>query len=149
MGELHVLSEGVGYPMPFELAGGPGIEAEKLAAELNGRKLAGLHFRPAYFQPFYGRLEKKPCAGVQLILTDRRRAELSVIPFHIIDAVSKLKPDTKWFGNKRDDMFDKVCGTDRMRKMFLESRPLDEMLAFWREGVAEFAAKRAKYLLYE
>lgn len=149
MGELHVLTEGVGYTQPFELAGGPGIEPEKLAAELNGRKLTGLYFRSAYFQPFYGRLEKKPCAGVQLILTDPRAAELSVIPFHLIDAVSKLKPDTKWFGNKRDDMFDKVCGTDQIRKMFLDGKSIEEILAFWRGGAAEFAAARKPYLLYE
>lgn len=149
MGELHALSEGVGYPMPFELAGGPGIEPEKLAAELNRRNLPGLYFRPAYFQPFYGRLEKKPCAGVQLIFTDPRRAEISVIPFHIIDAVSRIKPDTKWFGSKRDDMFDKVCGTDRVRKMFLDQRPIEEILAFWRDGVEQFKAQRSKYLLYQ
>lgn len=149
LGELHVLTEGVGYTQPFELCGGPGIEAEKLAAELNGRKFTGVYFRPAYFQPFYGRLEKKPCAGVQLVLTDPRKVELSVIPFHIIDAVSRLKPETKWFGNKRDDMFDKVCGTDGVRKMFLEKKSIEEILAFWREGAAEFAARRGKYLLYE
>ena len=73
MGELNVLSEGVGYPLPFELAGGPDIDPQMLADDLNGRKLPGLFFRPLFFQPFYGRLAKHTCGGVQIVFTDRDR----------------------------------------------------------------------------
>ena len=46
-------------------------------------------------------------------------------------------------------MFDKVCGTDRVRRMFLDGRPIEEIIAFWGQGVEEFRGRRAKYLLYD
>jgi len=55
----------------------------------------------------------------------------------------------KLFGNKRDSVFDKVCGTDQVRTLFAEGRPLTEILSVWNEGVDDFRARREKYLLYE
>ncbi len=147
-GELGVISEGVGYTLPFEVAGMPGLDAERLADELNGRRLPGVWFRPLYFRPFYGRFEKKDCGGVQVLLTDRRRVELTAIDLHIMDAVRRLRPDVRFFDGQRDAMFDKVCGSDGVRQRFIDGRPIDEILAFWREGVAEFVQRRQPYLLY-
>jgi uncharacterized protein YbbC (DUF1343 family) len=149
MGELGVISEGVGYTLPFELVGMPEIEPQKLADELNRRHLPGVFFRPMFFQPYYGRYTKQTCGGVQIYLTDRDRAELTPIQFHVMDAVRTLHPDIRLFGAKRDGMFDKVCGTDEVRKLFEEGRPIGEILSTWSQGVEEFRAQRAKYLLYE
>ncbi len=46
-------------------------------------------------------------------------------------------------------MFDKVCGTDRIREMFLAGTPIEKILTFWHEGIEDFRNIRAKYLLYE
>jgi uncharacterized protein YbbC (DUF1343 family) len=149
MGELGVISEGVGYPLPFELAGMPEIEPQKLADELNRRHLPGVFFRPLFFQPYYSHYANQTCGGVQIYLTDRDRAELTPIQFHVMDAVCKLHPAVKLFGAKRDGMFDKVCGTDEIRKLFEAGRPIGEILSTWNQGVEAFRAQRAKYLLYE
>ncbi len=148
MGELRVISEGVGYPLPFELAGLPGLSAERLAGLLNARRLPGVWFRPAYFQPYYGPYARKVCGGVQIILTDPRAAPLTPIQFHIIDAVRRLKPDLALFGRGRDAMFDKVCGTDQIRRLLEQDAPLDEVLRVWNEGVRRFRQERNPYLLY-
>lgn len=148
MGELHVISEGVGYPLPFELAGAPWVEPKKLAANLNARRLAGVYFRPAYFQPYYLYYEKEKLGGVQILLTDPQSVALTPVQFHIMDAIRQLYPDTEFFGSKRDSMFDKVTGTSRMREMIAAGKPLGEVLAFWNDGVEDFRQERAKYLLY-
>lgn len=149
MGELGVVSEGVGYTLPFELCGMPGLPPQKLADELNGRYLPGVFFRPAYFQPFYGKYEEKLCGGVHVVFTDRDAAELTTVQFHVMDAVRKVDPAVKFFGAKRDNMFDKVCGTDQIRRLFEAGRPVQDIVDFWRQDVDEFRAKRGKYLLYE
>ena len=149
MGELHVISEGVGVPLPFELAGMPGIEPQKLADDLNKRNLPGLFFRPCYFTPYYTALAKQCCGGVQIHFIDRNAATLTPIQFHIMDAVRKLYPHTQLFGNKRDAMFDKVCGTDQIRVMFEQGRPIEEIIAHWQQGTREFRQQRAAYLLYD
>ncbi|MFH1747165.1 MAG: DUF1343 domain-containing protein [Planctomycetota bacterium] len=149
MGELQVISEGVGYSLPFELAGAPGLDPHKLADELNSRNLPGVFFRPTYWQPYYTEYAKQTCAGVHIVWTNRNRAELTNVQFHVMDAVRKQNPSLKIFGNKRDKMFDKVCGTDRIRKLFQSGNPLSEVLDCWREGTREFRQLRAPYLLYE
>lgn len=148
IGELDAISVGVGYTLPFELVGCPDLNAEQLAANLNSRRLAGVHFRPTYFQPFYSRFEKKTCGGVQILLTDPKAAELTAIGFHVLDAVHKQQPRIRFFDGDRNAMFDKVCGTDVMRKMLQEDRPIDDVLKFWRETTDEFREKRKPYLLY-
>ncbi len=149
MGELQVISEGVGYTLPFELAGLPDVNPQALADELNQRKLPGVFFRPTYFKPYYTRYAKQTCGGVQLVFTDRDEVELTTIQFHIMDVIRRLHPDISLFGSKRDAMFDKVCGTDQIRRMFEMDRPIDDIISTWREGVDEFREKREPYLLYD
>lgn len=150
MGELHVVSEGVGYTLPFEMAGAPFItDAQAFAGELSRRRMAGVAFRPSYFTPYYmDHVKGKPCGGVQIYFTDRDAVDLTGIQFQVMDAVRKLYPEVKLFGSKRDDMFDKVCGTDRIRRMFLEGRSVGEIIRFWNSGRETFMKQREKYLLY-
>jgi len=151
MGELQIISEGVGYTLPFELAGAPFItDAQAFAKALNDRKLPGVRFRPMYFRPYYlDRIKSKQCGGVQIHITDRDRVDLTGIQFHIMDVVRNLYPRVKLFGNKRDGMFDKVCGTDRIRKMFLKNKSAEQIIKFWNTGRDSFLKKRAKYLIYK
>jgi uncharacterized protein YbbC (DUF1343 family) len=148
MGELQVLSEGVGYTMPFELAGAPFIEPTAFAKALNDRRLPGVMFRPLYWKHYYLRDTKPQFGGVQIHITDPGAVDLTGIQFHVMDLIQQLYPDQKFFGSKRDDMFDKVCGTDQIRKMFLEGKPAAEIIKFWNSGREQFMRDRAKYLIY-
>jgi uncharacterized protein YbbC (DUF1343 family) len=149
MGELQVLSEGVGYTLPFELAGGTFVQPDAFARALNDRHLPGVRFRPMYWKHYYMRDKDAQYGGVQIRLTDRNAADLTAIQFHVMDVCQRLYPDRKLFGNKRDDMFDKVCGTDVIRRMFEQGRPASEIVQFWNSGREEFMARRAKYLMYK
>jgi len=57
------LSEGRGTAKPFELIGAPFIDAPALADRLNQRKLAGVHFRPAYCTPTFSKHQGQLCGG--------------------------------------------------------------------------------------
>ena len=148
MGELRVISEGVGYPMPFELAGAPWIESARFARALSARQLPGVTFRPMTFKPYYGPHGNKRCGGVQVHIVDRDKVNLVGVQFHVMDVHRELYPDRKLFGSKRNSMFDKACGTDMVRKLFEQGKSADEILKVWNTGAKEFAAKRAGYLLY-
>jgi uncharacterized protein YbbC (DUF1343 family) len=151
MGELQAITEGVGYTLPFELAGGPFVEdAGPFANDLNRRRLPGVRFRPTYFTPYYiDYVKGKPCGGVQVHIIDRNAADLTSIQFHVIDVVRRLYPQVELFGNGRDKMFDKVCGTDRVRRMFVDGRPIGDILKFWNADQESFLKQRAKYLMYK
>lgn len=152
MGELQTVSEGVGYTLPFELAGAPFIkDAAALAQNLNNRRLAGVRFRPIYFKPYYiDRFKGQQCGGVQIHITDRDRVELTPIQFHIMDAIRELYPNQNLLGEgKRLDMLSKVCGTDRIGEMLQRNTPSEEIIRFWNSDLDEYTARRTRYLLYD
>lgn len=149
MGELQVVGEGVGYTLPFELAGAAFIDPFAFAAELNGRRLPGVIFRPLFYRPYYLRDVGTRYGGVQLHITDRDRVDLTGLQFQVMDVVRRMYPDRPLFGTRRDDMFDKVCGTDRIRRMFLEGKSVSEILALWHAGREAFRQARRPYLLYD
>lgn len=65
------LSEGRGTTRPFELFGAPWIHGHRLAKHLNDRKLPGVHFREAAFEPGFQKYAGQICRGAQLHVTDR------------------------------------------------------------------------------
>jgi len=147
VGELSLLSIGVGYTLPFELAGMPGLDPHAFAAELNRRRLPGVYFRPMTWRPFYGGFQGQTCGGAQIYLTDPDRAQVTRLNFEILDAVRKLAPGKPIFSN-RSRMFDLVCGTDTVRKMFEAGRTSAQVWTAWNRDSAAFRAQRKPYLLY-
>ncbi len=148
VGEQPSLNIGVGYTLPFELAGAPNLSAYKMAQELNGRKLKGVFFRPMYWQPFYAAYTNKSCGGVQIHITDPDKAELTRLNFELMDAARRLAPSLNFFPAGREEMFDKVCGTNQVRVMFQEGKSSAEIWRVWNAGSAQFRQRREKYLLY-
>jgi uncharacterized protein YbbC (DUF1343 family) len=53
-----------------------------------------------------------------------------------------VKPPTAF------DMFDKVNGSDAVRKAIQAGTPASEIIKSWKAGEEEFRKKRKKYLLY-
>jgi uncharacterized protein YbbC (DUF1343 family) len=63
-------SEGRGTTRPFEIVGGPWVEAEAFARDLEQRALPGVVFRPLAFRPTFQKWAGRSCGGVQLHVTD-------------------------------------------------------------------------------
>jgi len=149
VGELEGISIGVGMPTPFELAGAPGVSASKLAAELNGRNMPGVTFRPCTFVPYYALFKGISCGGVQIHITDYRTAPLTRLNFELMDAARKVQPKIDFFPGGDPKLFDKVCGTDTVRKAFMAGKSVGEIWQDWDAESAMFRQARAPYLLYK
>jgi uncharacterized protein YbbC (DUF1343 family) len=148
-GELSALSIGIGYPLPFELAGAPDIGAAAMAREMARRALRGVDYRAMSWEPYYGAYKGKLCGGVQIYLTDMARADLSRLNFEILDAMRTLRPGRAFFTGKEPvRMFDLSCGTDRVRKAFQAGASASQMWQIFNEGASAFAQARKPYLLY-
>ena len=121
IGELYVVSIGVGYTLPFQLFAAEWINADSLAHNLNSLLLPGIIFRPIHYKPYYSVSQGKMVNGVQIHITDTEKASLSLIQFYILQEAHKLWPDKDVFAlcdKSRLDMFDNVCGTDKVRIEF-------------------------------
>ncbi len=151
LGELYVYNIGVGYTLPFQLVGADWIDAGRLAVRLNNLELPGVIFRPVHFRPYYSVMSGTMVSGVQIHLTDVRKAELSLIQFWIMQEMKDLHPDKDPFelcDPARHDMFDKVVGTDQVRTAFSERFMVQDILEIWTRQEASFAEKAAEYFLY-
>lgn len=151
MGELGVISEGVGYTIPFETFAAEWIDGKKLADRMNSLGLEGVIFRPITFKPFYGGNAKKELHGVQIHLLDMKKVNLLSLQFLFMQVNNELYPDKNPFEmakKDRIDFFDKVAGTDKVRKIFSEKMSYDDLKAFLDKDAAPFKKLSKKYYLY-
>jgi uncharacterized protein YbbC (DUF1343 family) len=152
LGELETMNIGVGYTMPFQLVGQEWIDGVRLANALNAKNLPGLYFRPQSFKPYYGKQMGKQLYGVQIHILDRAKVNLTNIQLHVIETLIALYPDKNPFllaDSDRNAMFDKVVGTDEVRKRLTEGVSAVSIITSWQNTVDEFMKTRKKYLLYD
>lgn len=150
-GELYAVSIGVGYTLPFQTFAAEWINADSLASALGALKLPGVIFRPVHYKPYYSTLQGILVHGVQIHLTDPSKAPLSLMQFYIMQEAHRLWPDKNLFemcDQSRLSMFDKVCGTDEVRKAFTKSFRVDDIMGLWNDDIPAFRAKASKYFLY-
>lgn len=150
-GELGTVSIGVGYTLPFELFGAEWVDADALAGRLNALQLPGVAFRPIHYTPFYGADKGKHLQGVQVHLTDRKRACLTEIQFYVMQEMAALYPAHKAFdgaATSRLTMVDKVCGTDEIRRQITRRYRWEDARPYWEKGVEEFKQKSQQYYIY-
>ncbi|OQA00325.1 MAG: hypothetical protein BWY71_00760 [Planctomycetes bacterium ADurb.Bin412] len=139
------VSEGRGTDAPFLQFGAPWIDVERLTAALNNLNLAGLKFEAAVFTPASSKFKDEKCFGARILVTDRNKIDPCWGGVLIVDALYRLYPDRfAWHENH----FDRLCGTDRVRKAIVEHRPLGELKRQWETEITAFKQLRAKYLLY-
>ncbi len=151
-GELYAVSIGVGYTTPFQTFAAEWINADSLTAALNSLKLPGIIFRPVHYKPYYSTLQGTMVHGVQIHITDPAAAPLSLIQFYIMQEAHRLWPDRNLFemcDPSRLSMFDKVCGTDQVRKEFVKSFRVSDIAGMWSDDIPTFRAKASRYFLYD
>lgn len=152
LGELYFLSIGVGYTLPFKLLCAEWIDANAFAEKLNGMNIPGVMFRPINIKPFYSTGQGKNMQGVEIYVTDREKAPLTLIQFYAMEALAEMYPEGKIFDNadeKRFNMFDKVCGSKEIRKRFSKNYKVADMVDYWNKDNEAFREKSSKYHLYK
>jgi uncharacterized protein YbbC (DUF1343 family) len=152
IGELGGVNTGVGYTIPFQTVAAPGLNPQKTAEILNGYTLPGVRFQPLTYKPYYFTFKDEVISGAQIYLTDPQRAPLTAINFYLLEALKKLDGRDLFAeavkANKSFSMFDKVSGSDAVRKALEAGTPAAQIVASWKAGEEAFRKQRKKYLLY-
>lgn len=151
LGELGYMSIGVGYTLPFEMFAAEWINAEEFARALNAKRLPGITFRPIHLKPYYSVGQGKNYQGVQIYLTDFSKARFSDIQFHVMEVAAQLYPEKKVFDHapeNRFDMFDKVSGSDFIRKEFSKNHRFADIQTYWTKDEEAFKRLSKKYYQY-
>jgi uncharacterized protein YbbC (DUF1343 family) len=133
--EGTIISVGRGTDKPFQVIGHPGFKDGNYS--FTPVDIPGVAMNPKY--------EGKVCNGFDLsgyadtIIFERRLDLRWLIQMY------------KYFQGKDDffnSFFDKLAGTDKLRKQIISGLPEKKIRESWKPGLAEFNKVRKKYLLY-
>ena len=153
LGELYYMSIGVGYTLPFKLLCAEWIDADQFAKALNAKNIPGVTFRPIHIKPFYSTGKGENLQGVEIYVTDREKAPLSLVQFHAMEVMNELYPEQGRIFERADsarfNMFDKVVGSKQIRQLFSKNYKVADMEEYWNKDNEKFRAASAKYHLYK
>lgn len=149
-GELYGFMDiGIGYTLPFQLFGATWLDPEKLKARLESYGLPGVSFRTIWYKPIAGSRKGELVKGLQYFFTDYEKARVTETQFYVMQAVAELYPDKKAFEVISGyGLFDKVCGTDYVRKEFSRRYKVADISNYWRKDEAAFREMSQKYHIY-
>ena len=147
-------SEARGTTRPFELIGAPWVEAERFADAMNARKLPGVHFRPAVFEPTFQKHAKKTCGGCQIHVLDRKTFKPVLTGVALIDAMKAAGPkDFAWrkppyeYEHEKEPI-DILAGSPALRMAIDSGKRAEELVPVWERESKPFEEVRAEYLAY-
>lgn len=133
--EATPISLGRGTQLPFQVYGHPNMIGYNY--NFTPQSTSG-----AKNPPQLGRL----CHGVNLSeLSEEEIRKKGVDLSYLIDAYRNLNMDDYFFR----PFFERLIGTDYVRKMIEQGKDADEIKAMWKEDVEKFKVQRRPYLLYE
>ena len=95
---------------------------------------------------YHAKLQERErfCAGLVDIFTFVKPA------LNIMDAINRMYPDKTIFeAGGRISAFNRAMGTDSMRKMLMEKKPVEEIQDSYQDGLKKYMERRGKYLLYK
>jgi uncharacterized protein YbbC (DUF1343 family) len=152
--EGTMASEGRGTTRPFELVGAPWVEAERFAQEMNARRLPGVHFRAAVFEPTFQKHAKKACGGCQIHVLDRKTFKPVLTGAALIDQIRAAGPkDFSWrkppYEYEHDkEPIDILAGSPAFRLALDAGTRAEDLVPLWTEDSRPFEEARREYLRY-
>lgn len=145
------LSEGRGTDSPFLIIGAPYIDGNKLTSEMKKLELSGVEFESLDFTPVgienaapNPKYKNVKCGGLKIIITDGYKIEPVKVALHLISIVKKMYPNDFQFKSG----FDRLSGDKKIKEMFGNDIPVNDMIKYWKDEIITFQNIREKYLLY-
>jgi uncharacterized protein YbbC (DUF1343 family) len=145
--EGTVLSVARGTDRPFQQIGAPWLDGVALAEALNGYGLPDARFEAVEFvprDPGDGKFGGEVVQGVRFVSTgpgyDPTRAAIAAL----VEAYRLAGDRWSW----REAHFDRLAGTDAVRRGVEAGAGLEAITAEWEGQLAAFQSLRSRYLLY-
>ena len=139
------ISEGRGTAMPFQLIGAPFLDSVRVAREMNGMHLPGVHFRPCSFTPTFSKHQGQLCHGVQMHILDTN-TDTFLAGLTLLDVIRRQSGERFSFVRSENGTYflDLLLGTDLYR-MGMSPRELE---AHFAPDVQAFSEAIRPFLLY-
>lgn len=134
--EGTIVSVGRGTDKPFEVIGHPNYSDASF--KFTPKPIDGVTVNPPH--------KNTECNGILLSgYVDEIKASKKINLSLLINMYNDLNIGEKFFNN----YFDKLAGTDQLRKQIIEGKTEDEIRETWRGDIEKYKVVRKKYLIYE
>lgn len=154
IGQLSLVSIGIGYSLPFKVIGAPWIKAEEFTQKLNDQNFGGVHFVPFRFTPQFGLYKKELCQGALILIEEPKHYFPLKTQHGILGILKSLYPKMvqsklSSLSSQKKELFCKAEGTGTIFSLLIaEKYPAWKMMRYQTKGREQFLEKRKKYLLY-
>lgn len=147
------ISEGRGTYKPFLKIGASWFKKEDFIDINDNLNIPGVELKPVSFTPksiesmsINPKFKNIEISGLQLLLTDRKILNSYLSGIRLVKYFyEKNKEKFVW----RERHFDRLCGTDKIRKFIQSGVPMHEIEKWVNKDIEFFLEKRSKYLLYQ
>jgi len=148
---LPAVDCGRGTNLAFRVLGAPWLRAEPFCAAMARLRLAGVTFHPCRYVAAVAPYAGRELDGVRLTVTDPARFRPAQASLAILRALAELYGSARVWRHKgvRPDWFDKLYGTDDVRRHLQSGAPLNPLFAEWARDRRAFSQARRRALLYE
>jgi uncharacterized protein YbbC (DUF1343 family) len=132
-------------PMAFQVLSADWLDADTLLAKLATADLPGIRFA------HYHDIEHPDRPGIQIDVTDVAHYQPAHTAVHILEALQQCHGINTIWDHKlcRPDWFDKLMGTDRVRRALQSGQPATEITAEWDFDLAAYHQSRQPHLCYQ
>jgi uncharacterized protein YbbC (DUF1343 family) len=140
------LSVGRGTPIAFQVVGAPWLDpaaVQRIMEPPAGVTIVDTIVTPA--EPSDGKYGGQAVPALRLRVADRESYRPTVAAVSLLTAIRAVHGDLLRF---RDAAFDRLAGSDALRLAVERGVSVEEIVAGWETGVAEFRRVRERYLLY-
>ena len=150
IGESSQISIGIGTDAPFGYMGAPGLDKGVITKAFSEADIEGFVFPGATWTPTKGAYSGKKCVGVRVVPISKVNVAATALNFQALLILKQIAPKLNLFADTEEmRMFDLSCGTDTVRKAFLQGQNFTQISEVYERGMTDFQQKRAKYLLYK
>lgn len=111
IGELSLVSIGIGYTSPFRYIAAPWIDAKKFAGQLNKHGFKGVHFSPVHYTPQHGLYANQLCHGISLCISDKKVYKPCEVHALLLGTLKQM------YGDKVKEAIEKA--SEQQKRMFV------------------------------
>ncbi len=147
---IPVLDHGRGTATPFQTVAAPYLDAVELTGRLSAWQLPGVRFAACSYFAAVGLYRGRHVQGARITVTDPcryRPVQTAVVMIHELQ--NMLGRNAIWAGpESRPEFFDKLMGTDSVRRRLERGRDPATLFQRWHKEAAGFRRTRNSALFY-
>jgi len=135
-------------PLPFQVLGASWAQGETVATELTRLKLPGVEIYPHFYYSNRGDSERELLEGIRFVVTDPSTFKPVTLGLKVLETLQQLYGHEILWRDAREDFFDQLYGTDRVRELFRAGGSVLELATAWLEEQSDFHKLRSQCMLY-